>query len=196
MKFEMQTHGSTGEWSPITDCKYDWLSDPASTWDQAAIIARDAKESGYGVRLYADGILVIDAPWQVPIDERTIRFCKLVGKTKTREQVLRLDRLACNEACTAFLAHRRGWAFDLWRISFHVCDERKTHHFGAATLHESVRKLVDFVTAFEPEPDTLAEVFEALRDCMVQLDESDEATHSRYDFSDDYNNFVLTISHG
>lgn len=65
---------------------------------------------------------------------------------------------------------------------------------GGDSLAETVSAFVRHICdSFNPEPATLADVFEALRDCAEQLERKDIATAKRFDFSDDYGNFVLTI---
>ena len=56
----IETHGTSGRWYPC--------SDEFSTMYDALTACKQTKKEGYGVRILADGVVVMDASWQTPVD--------------------------------------------------------------------------------------------------------------------------------
>jgi hypothetical protein len=67
MKFEIQTHGTSGKWSAIQDCRRFWHETAATTIERAIEVCERIKSDGYGVRLFQDGKMILSAPWQEPV---------------------------------------------------------------------------------------------------------------------------------
>lgn len=67
MKFEIQTHGTSGKWGYVSPCRLSWSEPEAETMEDAIEVCRKIKGRGYGVRLLCDGKVLLSAPWQEPV---------------------------------------------------------------------------------------------------------------------------------
>ena len=68
MKFQIQTHGTSGNWGHVSPCRLSWADPEAETLEDAIEICRAIKGRGYGVRLIGDGKILLSAPWQEPVE--------------------------------------------------------------------------------------------------------------------------------
>ena len=67
MKFEIQTHGTSGKWGYVSPCRTNWCDAEAKSLEEAVEVCRSIKCRGYGVRLIGDGKVLLSAPWQEPV---------------------------------------------------------------------------------------------------------------------------------
>lgn len=68
MKFEIQTHGTSGKWGYVSPCRVSWCEPEAKSLEEAVEVCRLIKRRGYGVRLIVDGKVSLSAPWQEPVE--------------------------------------------------------------------------------------------------------------------------------
>ena len=66
-KYEIMTHGISGQWSYMRDCQKHWMDKAATTLDEAVAVCMSIKADGYGVCLFENGRRVLSAPWQVEV---------------------------------------------------------------------------------------------------------------------------------
>ena len=66
-KYEIMTHGTSGKWACMRECKKHWSDNTAITIDQAIEVCRAIKNDGFGVCLFENGKRVLSAPFQTPV---------------------------------------------------------------------------------------------------------------------------------
>ena len=75
-KYEIMTHGTSGRWSHMRDCRRHWADKVAATLDEAVAVCKSIKADGYGVCLFENGRRILSAPWQIEVEVGVIEEIK------------------------------------------------------------------------------------------------------------------------